>query len=67
VIMLTGKWESSSKVGGCNFCYRHIREWGEIGHTVFVVQAEKGGLVARFCRRCAKSFRVKSRATEPKG
>lgn len=51
---LRGWWESSRKVGGCNFCNCSIRldPPGSDEHQVFVVEGPSRGLQVRFCRHC---------------
>ena len=56
---------SSLYSGGCVFCNEHCMASDELSHDVFVVRAARGGgLVVRFCLKCAKEFRVTSRILE---
>ena len=49
----------SSKVGGCNFCSRHITAAGGVRHKVTVMESDGvgGGLQARACDDCLAELR----------
>lgn len=56
-------WKSHSNIeGSCNFCSRYVTPRGLNPHDVFVIESPGPiGIRVRFCKRCAKQFRIATR------